>query len=175
MKRLLLPLLAVLTLPTAVYSTTKIEHEPKSQIPNNPFEKLGKKAKFDCKEFGDDSCFSRFIAMSACSFAQSINSDKTVKESLDIADDLFYLLTSGHGLKINNIFDEKDLIKQDIRVESIERIKLCKEWAKEAIPKIVLERTGKPATPEFIEGATRTFGEWWMRSLEGVRKQSRGY
>ena len=40
---------------------------------------------------------------------------------------------------------------------------------KEAIPKIVLERTGKPATPEFIEGATRTFGEWWMRSLEGVK------
>ena len=98
MKRLLIPLLAALALPTAVYSTTKIEPEPKSQIPNNPFEKLGKKAKFNCKEFGDDSCFSRFIAMSACSFAQSINSDKTVKESLDIADDLFYLLSSGHGL-----------------------------------------------------------------------------
>ena len=173
MKRLFLPLLAALVLPAAVYSTTEIEPGPKSQILNNPFQRLGKEAKFDCKEFGEDSCFSRFIAMSACTFAQSINSDKTVKESLDIADDLFYLLTTGHGLKINNIFDEKDLIKQDIRVESIERIKLCKEWAKEAIPKIVLERTGKPATPEFIEGATRTFGEWWMRSLEGVK--SRGY
>ena len=173
MKRLLLPLLAALALPTAVYSTTEIEPEPKSQILNNPFVKLRKEAKFDCKEFGEDSCFSRFIAMSACSFAQSINSGKNVKESLDIADDLFYLLTSGHGLKINNIFDEKDLIKQDIRVESIERIKLCKEWAKEAIPKIVLERTGKPATPEFIEGATRTFGMWWLSSLEQVK--SRGY
>ena len=54
-----------------------------------------------------DSCFSRFIAMSACSFAQSINSDKSVKESLDIADDLFYLLASGYGLDINDIFDEK--------------------------------------------------------------------
>ena len=155
----------------AVYSTTAIEPAPKSQIQNNPFERLGKEAKFNCKEFGEESCFSRFIAMSACSFAQSINSDKTVKESLDIADDLFYLLASGHGLKINNIFDEKDLIKQDIRVESIERIKLCNEWAKEAIPKIVLERTGKQATPEFIEGTTRTFGMWWIRSLEGVRKR----
>ena len=173
MKRLLLPLLASLVLPTAVYSTTEIEAEPKSQILNNPFQRLGNEAKFNCKEFGEDSCFSRFIAMSACSFAQSINSDKSVKESLSIADDLFYLLASGHGLDINDIFDKKDLIKQDIRVESIERIKLCKEWAKEAIPKIVLERTGKPATPEFIEGATRTFGEWWMRSLEGVK--SRGY
>ena len=153
----------------AVYSTTSIEPAPKSQIQNNPFERLGKEAKFNCKEFGEESCFSRFIAMSACSFAQSINSDKTVKESLDIADDLFYLLASGHGLKINNIFDEKDLIKQDIRVESIERIKLCKEWAREAIPRIVLERTGKPATPEFIEGAIRTFGLWWLRSLEQIR------
>ena len=159
--------------PVAYSATENETTNPKSQILNNPFERLGNEAKFNCKEFGDDSCFSRFIAMSACSFAQSINSDKTVKESLDIADDLFYLLASGHGLDINDIFDKKDLIKQDIRVESIERIKLCKEWAKEAIPKIVLERTGKPATPEFIEGATRTFGEWWMRSLEGVK--SRGY
>ena len=171
MKRLLLPLLAALALPAAVYSTTEIEPEPKSQILNNPFERLGKESKFDCKEFGEDSCLSRFIAMSACTFVQSINSDKTVKESLDIADDLFYLLASGNGLDPNDIFDEKDLIKQDIRVETIERIKLCKEWAKEAIPKIVLERTGKPATPEFIEGATRTFGMWWLSSLEGVKQR----
>ncbi len=141
------------------YSATENETtKPKSQILNNPFERLGKEAKFNCKEFGEESCFSRFIAMSACVFAQSINSDKTVKESLDIADDLFYLLASGHGLDIKNIFDDKDLIKQDIRVETIARVNRCNEWAKEAIPKIVLERTGKPATPEFIEGATRTFG-----------------
>ena len=171
MKKLALSLFLLFTPP--VYSTTSIEPAPKSVIPDNPFERLGKEAKFNCKEFGDDSCFSRFIAMSACSFAQSINSDKTVKESLDIADDLFYLLASGHKLDINNIFDDKNLIKQDIRVETIERIKLCNEWAKEAIPKIVLERTGKPATPEFIEGATNTFGMWWLSSLEQVK--SRGY
>tara|TARA_Y100001968_G_scaffold332806_1_gene392413 strand:- start:280 stop:804 length:525 start_codon:yes stop_codon:yes gene_type:complete len=173
MKSLLLPLLAALALPTVVFSSTKIEPEPKSQILNNPFERLGKETKFNCKEFGDDSCFSRFIAMSACSFAQSINSGKNVKESLDIADDLFYLLTTGNKLDPNDIFDEKNLIKQDIRVETIERVKLCEEWAKEAIPKIVLERTGKPATPEFIEGATRTYGMWWLSSLEQIK--SRGY
>ena len=76
---------------------------------------------------------------------------------MQIADDLFYLPASGHGLEINDIFDDKDLVKQDIRVETIARVNLCKKWAKEAIPKIVLERTGKPATPEFIEGAIRTF------------------
>ncbi len=162
-----------LFVPVAYSATDNEITKPKSQIPNNPFERLGKEAKFNCKEFGEDSCFSRFIAMSACSFAQSINSDKTVKESLDIADDLFYLLASGHGLDINDIFDKKDLIKQDIRVETIERIKLCNGWAKEAIPKIVLERTGKPATPEFIEGATRTFGMWWLSSLEGVKQRGK--
>ena len=167
MKKLALSLFLLFTPP--VYSTTSIEPAPKSVIPDNPFERLGKEAKFNCKEFGDDSCFSRFIAMSACSFAQSINSDKTVKESLDIADDLFYLLTNGHKLDINNIFDEKNLIKQNIRVETIERVKLCNEWAKEAIPKIVLERTGKPATPKFIEGATRTFGMWWLHTLEQIK------
>ena len=173
MKRLLLQLLTTLALPTAIYSSTKIEPEPKSLIPNNPFERVGKEAKFNCKDVGENSCFSRFIAMSACSFAQSINSGKNVKESLDIADDLLYLLAKGNKLDINNIFDEKNLVKQLIRVETIERVKLCEKWAKEAIPKIVLERTGKEATPEFIEGATRTYGMWWLSSLEQVK--SRGY
>ncbi len=175
MNLLLFPLLATLAspLPTAVYSSIKIDPVPKSQILDNPFERLGKESKFNCKEFGEESCFSRFIAMSACSFAQSINSGKNVKESLDIADDLFYLLTTGNKLNPNDIFDKKNLVKQPIRVETIERIKLCNEWAKTAIPKIVLERTGKEATPEFIDGATRTFGMWWLSSLEQVK--SRGY
>ena len=45
--------------------------------------------------------------------------------------------------------------------------------AKEAIPKIVLERTAKPATPEIIEGATRTFGMCWLISLEGVKQRGK--
>ena len=40
MKRLL-PLLTALALTTAVYSTTEIESELKSQILNNPYERLG--------------------------------------------------------------------------------------------------------------------------------------
>ena len=134
MKRLLLPLLAALALPAAVYSTTEIEPEPKSQILNNPFQRLGNEAKFNCEEFGVDSCFSRFIAISACSFAQSINTDKSVKESLDIADDLFYLLASGHGLDINDIFDKKDLDQARYRVETIERIVYAMDGQNLAIP-----------------------------------------
>ena len=134
-------------------------------------EKLGKAMKLNCKTFGNDSCTSRFIAMSACTFAYGIaKSDKTVKESLDIADDLFVLLMRGNGLNPNDMFDDKNLVKESIRSETIERVDKCKEWTKEAIPKIVLERTGKEATPEFIDGATRTFGLWWLGTLERIQK-----
>ena len=134
-------------------------------------EKLGKAMKLNCKTFGNDSCTSRFIALSACTFAYGIaKSDKTVKESLDIADDLFVLLMRGNGLNPNDMFDDKNLVKESIRSETIERVDKCKEWTKEAIPKIVLERTGKEATPEFIDGATRTFGLWWLGTLERIKK-----
>ena len=141
--------------------------------PTPDIEELGKAMKLNCKTFGPDSCTSRFIAVSACTFAYGIaKSDKTVKESLDIADDLFVFLMRGNGLNPKDIFDDKNLIKESIRSETIERVAKCKEWTKEAIPKIVLERTGKPATSVFIEGATRTFGEWWLRSIEGIRKDA---
>ena len=68
------------------YSATENEiTKPKSLILNNTFEKLGNEMKLNCKDVGEESCFSRFIAMSACTFAYGIaKSDKTVKESLDI-------------------------------------------------------------------------------------------
>ena len=139
--------------------------------PTPDMEKLGKAMKLNCKTFGSDSCTSRFIAVSACTFAYGIaKSDKTVKESLDIADDLFVLLMRGNGLNPNDMFDEKNLVKESIRSETIERVDKCKEWTRAAIPKIVLERTGKEATPEFIDGATKTFGMWWLNSLEGVKR-----
>ncbi len=134
-------------------------------------EKLGKAMKLNCKTFGTESCSSRFIAVSACTFAYGIaKSDKTVKESLDIADDLFVLLMRGNGLNPNDIFDDKNLVKESIKSETIERVEKCKEWTREAIPKIVLEKTGKEATPEFIEGATNSFAVWWLGTLEQIKK-----
>ena len=41
---------------------------------------------------------------------------------------------------------------------------------REAIPKIVLEKTGKPATQKFIDGATKTFGVWWLGTLEQIKR-----
>ena len=60
------------------------------------------------------------------------------------------------------------------RVEAIERVDKCKEWTRKAIPKIVLEKTGKQATPEFIEGATNTFALWWMSTYETIIKGGKG-
>ena len=52
-------------------------------------EEFGKAMKLDCQTIGADSCTSRFIAVSACTFSYGIaKSEKTVKESIDIADDL---------------------------------------------------------------------------------------
>ena len=148
---------------------------PVSLYPANTpdMEKLGKAMKINCKTVGEDSCFARFISLAACSFSYGIaHSEKTVKESLDIADDLFLLLAKGNRLDPKEMFDDKKLIKQAIRVETVERVDKCKEWTRKAIPKIVLERTGIPATLEFIDGATRTFGEWWLRSIEGIRRDA---
>ena len=134
-------------------------------------EKLGKAMKLNCKTFGSESCTSRFIAVSACTFSYGIaKSDKTVKESLDIADDLFVLLMRGNGLNPNDMFDQENHVKESIRSETIKRVDKCKEWTKEAIPKIVLERTGKEATPEFINKATRTFGLWWIGTIEQIKR-----
>ena len=142
---------------------------------NTPdMEKLGKAMKINCKTVGEDSCFARFISLAACSFSYGIaHSEKTIKESLDIADDLFLLLAKGNRLDPKEMFDDKKLIKQAIRVETVERVDKCKEWTRKAIPKIVLERTGKAPIPEFIEGATNSFALWWMSTYETIIK--RGY
>ena len=42
-----------------------------------------------------------------------------------------------------------------------------------SLAKIVLEKTGKPATPEFIEGATNTFALWWMSTYETIIKRGK--
>ena len=142
---------------------------------NTPdIEKLGKAMKINCKDVGEDSCFARFISLAACTFSYGIaHSEKTVKESLDIADDLFVLLAKGNGLSPRNIFDQNNLVKQAIRVETVERVEKCRSWTEDAIPKIVLERTGKRATPEFIEGATKTFALWWMSTFETIIKRGK--
>ena len=161
MKKLIISSL-LLFAPVSLYAT------------NTPdIKKLVKAMKINCKDVGEESCFSRLISLSACTFSYGVKSGKNVSESLAIADDLFLLLAKGNGLSPRNMFDQNNLIKQPIREETVERVDKCKEWTRKAIPKIVLERTGKAPTPEFIEGATNSFALWWMSTYETIIK--RGY
>ena len=146
---------------------------PVSLYPANTpdMEKLGKAMKINCKTVGEDSCLARIISLSGCTFSYGIaHSEKKVAESLAIADDLFLLLAKGNGLSPRNMFDQNNLVKQAIRVETVERVAKCESWTRDAIPRIVLEKTGEPATPEFIEGATKSFALWWMSTYETIIK-----
>ena len=112
--------------------------------------------------------------MSACTFIFGINQGKPVGEALDIADGVFVAIMRGNKIKPISMFNKNDDIKTVIRNEVKDRVRFCKDATEEAIPKIVLERTGKEASAEFIEVATRTYGEWWLRTLEGIKKGRKG-
>ena len=162
MKKFIIPSLLLLS-PVSLYAA------------NTPdIEKLGKAMKINCKTVGEDSCLARIISLSGCTFSYGIaHSEKNVAESLAIADDLFLLLAKGNKLDPRNLFDENNLIKQPIREEVVWRIAKCEKWTRDAIPRIVLEKTGEPATPEFIEGATKSFALWWMSTYETIIKQGK--
>ena len=141
-------------------------------LPENQenLKKLEKQLSLPCSEFGEESCTARFIAMSACTFVFGINQGKPVGESMDIADGLFVSIMRGNKIKPISMFNEEGDIKPEIRKEVKDRVRFCKDATEEAIPKIVSEKTGEEATPEFIAVATRTYGEWWLRTLEAFRK-----
>ena len=146
---------------------------PVSLYPANTpdMEKLGKAMKINCKTVGEDSCLARIISLSGCTFSYGIaHSEKKVAESLAIAEDLFLLLAKGNKMDPRNLFDENNLIKQPIREEVVWRIAKCEKWTRDAIPRIVLEKTAEPATPEFIESATKSFALWWMSIYETIIK-----
>ncbi len=160
MKKLLY-LIMLLLIPTGVYA-----------VPEKPeqFDQLEKELSLPCSEFGEESCTARFIAMSACTFVFGINQGKPIGESMDIADGLFVAIMRGNKIKPISMFNEEGDIKPEIRKEVKDRVRFCKDATEEAIPKIVSEKTGEEATPEFIAVATRTYGEWWLRTLEALRK-----
>ena len=141
-------------------------------VPEKPeqLEQLEKELSLPCSEFGEESCTARFIAMSACTFVFGINQGKPIGESMDIADGLFVAIMRGNKIKPISMFNEEGDIKPEIRKEVKDRVRFCKDATEEAIPKIVSEKTGEEATPEFIAVATRTYGEWWLRTLEDIKK-----
>ena len=144
-------------------------------VPTKPeqFELLERELSLACSEYGEESCTARFIAMAACTFVFGINQGKQVGEALNIADGVFVSIMRGNKIKPSNMFNQDGNIKTVIRDEVKDRVRFCKDATEKAIPKIVLERTGKQASPEFITGATKTYGEWWLRTLEDINRKGK--
>ena len=159
MKRLLLPLLAFLTLNSVVFAIP----EKKEQR-----EELGKALSFACSEYGEESCTARFLAMEACTFMFGINSRKTPQEAFEIANDMFALTMQGNNLEISSMYNESGKIKPAIKSEAIERIGFCRDATKEAMPILYKARKGEDVPPEMIEGLTATYGIWFLKSIEDV-------
>ena len=71
------------------------------------------------------------------------------------------------------MFDQNNVVKQAIKVETVERVAKCESWTRDAIPRIVFEKTGEQATREFIESATKSFAIWWVSTYERIIKQEK--
>ena len=143
-------------------------------VPESPdqFKKLEDEFRLACDTYGEPSCISRFTAMAGCTFVFAMNSGKTTQEALDIADALFTSVMRGNKIGIEAMFTSKDLVKQEIRSEAIERMKLCSAQTKSAVTAMLRELStiNEEPPPKLIEMATADFPYFWMRSLEDIRQ-----
>ena len=134
--------------------------------------KLEDELRLACDTYGEPSCISRFTAMAGCTFVFSMNSGKTTKQSLDIADSLFTSVMSGNILKVEAMFTPEGKVKPEIRSEAIERMQLCSAQTKSAVKLMLkeLSNTNEDPPAELVKLATQDFPYFWMRSLEDIRQ-----
>ena len=69
------------------------------------------------------------------------------------------------------MFDKTGTIKKEIENEVIERVGFCKDATEKAIPKLYLVRKGEEPSPELVKGLTRTYGQWWLKTIETIYKK----
>ena len=139
-------------------------------VPERPeqFDKIENELSLACSEYGEESCSARFLAMSACTYIFAINKGKHPDEALAIADELFVRIMRGNKIKPQIMFNNTGTIKKEIGDEANERIGFCKEATEKAIPKLFLARRGEEPSPELVKGLTRTYGKWWLKTIETI-------
>ena len=144
-------------------------------VPTKPeqFEKLENEFSLACQEYGAESCAARFLSMSACTYMFALNQGKHPDEALSIADELFVRIMRGNKIKPQIMFDKTGTIKKEIENEVIERVGFCKDATEKAIPKLYLVRKGEEPSPELVKGLTRTYGQWWLKTIETIYKQGK--
>ena len=88
---------------------------------------------------------------------------------------MFALSMQGNNLEIASMYNSSGKIKPAIKSEAIERIGLCRDATKEAIPILYKARKGVDTPPELVEGLTITYGVWFLKSIEdlGVGNQKK--
>ena len=78
----------------------------------------------------------------------------------------------GNKIGIEAMFTSKDLVKQEIRSEAIERMRLCSAQTSSAVTAMLkeLSTTNEYPPAELVKLATQDFPYFWMRSLEDIRQ-----
>ena len=142
-----------------------------SQITEESVEKLGNKLLLDCKEYGIESCASRVIALSACTYAFSVNQGTEPEKAQEISDALFSSLVKTNKIPFDSLFNPDDSMKESIKRESLERISKCKSAIKKAIPIIYEAFNGKPLEKERTEEMTNVYPFWYIDDMERMKKK----
>ena len=140
------------------------------QITEESVKKMGEMVLLDCKEYGMESCVSRIIGMSACTYAWSVNQGTEPAIAQGYSDTLFSTMTKKHMIPFNSLFNPDDTIKLNIRGESIERITKCRSAIKKAIPVMYEAFNGKPLEEEKIDELTNYYPYWYLDDMERVKR-----
>ena len=78
---------------------------------NLDLKKLEESFKLDCKNYGNESCTARFLAMAGCSYFMGINSGKESNSAMKVSDLLFIALMRGNQIDPEFMFDENNNFK----------------------------------------------------------------
>ncbi len=71
---------------------------------NLDLKKLEESFKLDCKNYGNESCTARFLAMAGCSYFMGINSGKESNAAMKVSDLLFIALMRGNQIDPDFMF-----------------------------------------------------------------------
>ena len=77
---------------------------------NLDLKKLEESFKLDCKNYGNESCTARFLAMAGCSYFMGINSGKESNSAMKVSDLLFIALMRGNQIDPEFMFDENNKV-----------------------------------------------------------------
>ena len=141
-----------------------------SQITKESVKEMANILLLDCKEYGINSCASRIIALSACTYAMGVNQGIEPVEAQEISQILFTEMSTKHQIPYSSLFDSDDTMKDEIKAESLERIFMCKDSIAQAIPIMHEAFNGTTIPEDKIEEIANLYPFWYIEDMEQVYK-----